>query len=759
MARDGTGAPTDVDDVNAPTWTTPAPSVLGGRYRVDALLGSGAMGTVYRVHDLELEETVALKMIKSQVDAASLELFRREVRLARRVTHRNVVRTFDIGEHEGAKFLTLEYVDGMSLRRALGQGRLDVDRGLAIAARVCMGLAAIHDASIVHRDLKPDNVLLGHGGEVKVADFGIAFAAGSVGREIGGGTPGYMSPEQVEGRPVDARSDLYALGVLLFELFAGQRPWAGPIAPSDLPPLTRAAPVPAALADIVARCLQRDPSRRPISVASVSSELNELASVAGPTSLAPRSQGWLDPKAITVGVVAWREEGDGALAAALASDLVRELAAFPSLSVRPLLVERKNADVRLDAQAEGVDVIVDGFVRNGGDEISLALRLVTAKDGLLLWGRATRSSPADVLVAISDAAGAIAASLASTSAPARAPVPRDPEAVALYLRAMDISSRSFSELSSESVELLDRALARVPDDPVFLAALAENWSRTFFTEMDGARARVCAERAVLLAPGYSEAYTALAAVLFLANDDVGAVRALVRVLTLTPAAVQARSMLGCVLVAAGRVDEGVAYLRSSYALEPRFDIARFTLARANELIGDTAAADALLVDPPPPSAARVDWMHWLQRARFALTRGDDAYTRALREKVAHPAFEVHPVLFTLRRVLARDGAPGELLFPLIQLSEAFAKRPRARQWMTQLTVEAAAFLGDLEAAEGTLDRAERAGAMVDWLWVERGRGPAALRGRPCFEAIRDRMARTKVATRAEVDVLVPAGSL
>ncbi len=759
MAHDDTGAPTDVDEVDSRTWTTPAPSVIGGRYRAEALLGSGAMGTVYRVRDLELDETVALKMLKSQMDLASHEFFRREVRLARRVTHRNVVRTFDIGEHAGARFVTLEYVDGMSLRRALGQGRIDVDRGLSIAARVCLGLAAIHDASIVHRDLKPDNVLLGYAGEVKVADFGVAFAAGSVGRELGGGTPGYMSPEQIEERPVDARSDLYALGVLLFELFAGRRPWTGMIAPADLPPLTAAAPVPAVLSDVVSRCLQRDPSRRPISVMSVANAIHELASLAEPASLAPRSHGWLDPRATSVGVVRWREDGDTSVAAALASDLVRELAAFRSLSVRPILIERTHADVRLDALAAGVDVVVDGSVRDSGDEISLALRLVTAKDGVLLWGRALRSAPADVLVTIAESATAIAAALETTSTPARASAPRDPEAVSLYLRAVDLSSRSFSELSSECITLIERALERSPDDPVFLAALGETWSRTFFSEIDGARVRSCVERAVQLAPGYSEAHTALAAVLFIQNDDVGTVRALLRALTLTPASVQARSMFGCVLAAVGRVDEGLEYLRSAYALEPRFDIARFTFARVNELIGQPAAADALLVDPPPPSAARVDWMHWLQRVRFAFTRRDDAYTQALREKIAPAAFEVHPVLFVMRRILAREGSPGELLAPLVQVSSALASRPRARQFMTQLTVEAATFLGDLDAAEESLDRAEREGAMVDWLWVERSQGLAPLRGRPRFESIRARVDRTRSATRAELDALAPVGGL
>jgi serine/threonine-protein kinase len=191
----------------APSMTPPdhGPALVAGRYEIQGLLGSGAMGTVYRARDRELDETVALKVLRKDLAAAQgmLERFRREVKLARRVTHRNVARTFDIGEHAGERFLTMEFIEGEMLgARVARLGRLDVGAACAIAADVCAGLSAAHAAGVLHRDLKPENVIVAKDGRSVITDFGIARALAEVeaARTGGGlvGTPAYMSPSKTD---------------------------------------------------------------------------------------------------------------------------------------------------------------------------------------------------------------------------------------------------------------------------------------------------------------------------------------------------------------------------------------------------------------------------------------------------------------------------------------------------------------------------------------------------------------------------------
>src|SRR5262249_37071176 len=191
--------------------------------------GVGGMGRVYRAIDRELGETVALKLLLKELvnSEAMVDRFRQEVRLARKVTHRNVARTFDIGEHGGEKFLTMELVGGESLSRVLARrGALPEVEALAVARQICDGIAAAHGVGIVHRDLKPDNVLVEEGGRIVITDFGIArsdrpdASSPTVGGAIG--TPAYMAPEQVEGSAsVDGRADVYAFGAMLFEMVTG----------------------------------------------------------------------------------------------------------------------------------------------------------------------------------------------------------------------------------------------------------------------------------------------------------------------------------------------------------------------------------------------------------------------------------------------------------------------------------------------------------------------------------------------------------
>jgi serine/threonine protein kinase len=255
--------------------------LLAGRYRIIALLGKGGMGEVYRADDLTLGQGVAMKFLPDEAasDEALLERFRNEVRMARRVSHPNVCRVYDVGDVDGQTFFTMEYVDGEDLASLLRRiGRLPSDKALEIARQLCAGLAAAHAKGVLHRDLKPANIMLDGRGQVVITDFGLAGVADDIrGNEIRSGTPAYMSPEQLAGKEVSPRSDIYALGLVLYEVFTGKRAFAEktagvlqgrdshtPSRPSsivkDLDPIVE---------KVILRCLEPEPAARPATALAV----------------------------------------------------------------------------------------------------------------------------------------------------------------------------------------------------------------------------------------------------------------------------------------------------------------------------------------------------------------------------------------------------------------------------------------------------------------------------------------------------------
>ncbi len=261
-------------------------TLLAGRYRIVSLLGKGGMGEVYRADDLTLDQPVALKFLPQGAlsNPNALARFRNEVRVARQVSHPNVCRVYDVGEIDGHVFLSMEYVDGEDLGSLLRRiGRLPVDKALEIARKLCAGLAAAHEKGVLHRDLKPSNVMLDSRGQVLLADFGLAGLADQIsGAEVRNGTPQYMAPEQLAGKEVTERSDIYSLGLVIYEIFTGKRPFEANTLEELIRAQSKATPVSLstlvrdldpAVERVVLRCLNPDPSRRPSSALAVAAGL------------------------------------------------------------------------------------------------------------------------------------------------------------------------------------------------------------------------------------------------------------------------------------------------------------------------------------------------------------------------------------------------------------------------------------------------------------------------------------------------------
>ena len=300
-----TGDETVVETATRPASASPAvagpsPGVLfAGRYDIRSTLGKGGMGVVYRAHDRQLDEEVALKVLRGDVlreDPGLLERFKQEIKLARRITHRNVLRTHDFGETGGTPYLSMEDLEGVTLKDLVrNKGALPLGVGLRVAKQACQGLEAAHHGGVVHRDIKPQNMLiLPETGELKIMDFGISrvsemkgAAAGLTSTGVVMGTPDYMPPEQAQGKTADFRSDIYALGVVLFEIFTGKLPFDGASAMEvvvahirEAPPRPRALnpSLPAELETLILRCLEKSPDRRYARVEDLLSDLNQISS-------------------------------------------------------------------------------------------------------------------------------------------------------------------------------------------------------------------------------------------------------------------------------------------------------------------------------------------------------------------------------------------------------------------------------------------------------------------------------------------------
>ncbi len=261
-------------------------TILAGRYQIVGLLGKGGMGEVYRANDLVLGQPVALKFLPEAMSGSPdmLARFHGEVRIARQVSHPNVCRVYDIAEADGLLFLSMEYVDGEDLGSLLRRiGRLPSDKATEFARKICAGLAAAHQNGILHRDLKPANIMIDSQGKVVLMDFGLAGLAGQLeGAEIRAGTPAYMAPEQLAGREVTVKSDIYALGLVLYEMFAGRKPFDGETLADVM--RQQAASAPASIATtvkdmdpaverVILRCLGPDPNNRPASALAVAAAL------------------------------------------------------------------------------------------------------------------------------------------------------------------------------------------------------------------------------------------------------------------------------------------------------------------------------------------------------------------------------------------------------------------------------------------------------------------------------------------------------
>lgn len=767
-------------------------ALIAGRYELMGLIGVGGMGSVYRALDRLLDERVALKMLRPELvaDPAMLDRFRAEVRLARRVTHRNVARTFDIGEHEGARFLTMELVDGESLATLVArEGPLTILRTVEIAGGICEGLAAAHAASVVHRDLKPDNVLIGHDGRIVLTDFGIARAyleSGAVRTQGIVGTPAYMAPEQVEGRDgIDGRADIYALGAVLFEMLTGQCPWRGETALAvavarlvSPPPNPRSlrADLPDALVRVIGGCLATRPDDRPASVEEVAAALGEmtLPAPAGSSPSAPVSVHTSVPPASvrhavertgdakTVAVLPFRNTGtadDEYLAEGLSDDLIDTLSMTPGLKVRPRSAVAgrgvSSSDPRDVGRELGVQVVVDGSLRRiSPDGLRINARVVSVADGFQLWARRFDCAAAEIL-AVGDQAATAIAEVLTVEAPRAGPLDSmtDPVAVDLFLRARHAMRHGWAGArTNDAPALFAQAYARAPNDPVIVSAYAHILMRESISEdrVDQiARAKVLAEKALTMAPDSVEVRFSLASIALASGNAIDAARHLTHVLGAAHGSAQVQGLTGLIMSEVGLAEEGLSRLLAAAALDSTLKSARWDAARISELRGEPEEANRILAEGPGDTDQGPIVGYWLLRARLLLWR-DDAHaaeeaTRELREA----RFPLRDVVLGMAAMVSSRSIPSELERSL-RRQQTGPRSPRRAAFTSQLGAEIWSFGGDPDQAFGALEQGITAG-LLDRVWLELCPALAGLRTDPRYASCHARIEARAAPVRAVFD--------
>jgi eukaryotic-like serine/threonine-protein kinase len=602
---------------------------IAGRYSLLGLLGAGGMGTVYRARDEELDELIALKMLLPEFvdEAGMLERFRREVKLARRVTHKNVARVFDIGEHGSSKYLTMEYIEGETLSARLSrQGAMPVVQVVDIALSICAGLSAAHAAGVVHRDLKPENVMIAKDGRVVVMDFGIARARvedasrTQVGAAIG--TPAYMSPEQVQGlEDIDSRADIYALGAMLYELLTGVQPWRGDsivaVAAARLmqpppDPCVKRPSLPVVYSELVKKCMARDREQRFASADEVAATLTHLLSTNDPaatgntphivrtgmssaiatsTAVVPSMPAPAPPPSTdkTVALLPFRNSGppaDDYLAEGLTDDLIDTLSMTSGLKVRPRGVVMRfkgvDQDPREIGKELGVQVVVEGSVRRAPAGLRITARVLSVADGFQLWAKRFDRPEKDLFVVNDEVATAIAEALTVDMTSPTRQAPTDPAAIELYLRARVEYRKFWAPGVRVAVELLEKALELAPNDSTILSGYASALARLAFYDGDYAqRAHVAAEKALAAAPHLPEAHLAMGHALMQLGDMANAVRSLRQCLQRAPSNAEAHWVMGMILMETGPLDDAERSLEAAQSLDPALPAVARMLARTS----------------------------------------------------------------------------------------------------------------------------------------------------------------------------------
>jgi len=577
-----------------------------GSYEIVASLGTGGMGEVYRARDARLGRDVALKVLPGAFagDAERLARFEREARTVAALNHPNIVTLFSVDADGPTRFLTMELVEGDGLDRLVTRGGLPVARVLELAIPLAEALVAAHTKGVIHRDLKPANVMVTSEGRVKVLDFGLAKPAAlpamsdstqalTVEAPLSGagvvlGTVPYMAPEQVRGEATDARTDVFALGAILYELAVGRRPFAGATFADVSSAILRDAPpslnslrhdLPRELDAIVRHCLEKAPRDRFQSAAELLAALRALERSVAPSGAGAAAAGEKPSIAVLPFSNMSADPENEYFSDGLSEELLNVLAKNPALKVTgrtsSFAFKGKNEDLRDIGQKLGVGALLEGSVRKAGNRVRITAQLVKASDGFHLWSETYDRVLDDIFAVQDDIARAVSSALHVTllGKPAAAGK-ANAEVYELILRAKHFARQLTGPSLTRAASLFDEAIARCPDDARGWAGRARVLvSQAFYGHAEVQSARVqaieAAERAIALDDTLVDGHLARGVTLCsLEYRWKEGMESLQRALELAPAEPEPLSTNGVYLAAFGRIEEGRALMRRALEIDP-----------------------------------------------------------------------------------------------------------------------------------------------------------------------------------------------
>ena len=613
-------------------------------YRITAKLGEGGMGTVYRATDTKLNRPVAVKVLSGNLaDAAARRRFQREAQMASSLNHPHILTVYDAGELEGRQYLVTEFVDGGTLKDWARTEKRTWRQVVELLVGVADGLAAAHAAGILHRDIKPSNILVAKNGYAKLADFGLAklaqIAEGDETRTLSEqhtrpgaviGTIAYMSPEQASGKTLDARSDIFSFGVVLYELLAGRRPFAGATDLEVLQTIIHVAPpplgeeIPPALRALVEKALEKVPAERYQSLREMVVDLRRLtrermeAPQPSPTSAPRRAFPWkwvaTAVLLLIVAAAVWRFwPGAGSrqirsiavlpldnfsrdpdqefFADGMTEQLITDLSKIGSLRVisRTSVMRYKGKRPPLPQIAKelNVDAVIEGSVMRAGDRVRITAQLLQAATDKHLWAESYDRDLRDILSLQSEVARNVAAQVRITLTPQEQVLLGnrrrvDPEVFQLYLKGRYFSNQLDEEPIRKGIEYFEQAIAK---DSSYAPAYAgeafayANLASVFAPPREVMpQAKAAAQKALQLDDTLSEAHTALAFVLMMFDWDwSGTERELKRAIQLNPSSADAHDFYGNYFTALGQFPEAIAESRRARELDPLSPRAYFDL--------------------------------------------------------------------------------------------------------------------------------------------------------------------------------------
>ncbi len=580
-----------------------------GPYEILSPLGAGGMGVVYRARDSRLGRDVAVKVLPEEFseNAERLRRFEREARAVAALSHQNILAIHDFGTNDGVAFAVVELLEGETLRERLAEGPLPVRKAIEIGGQIAGGLAAAHDKGIVHRDLKPENVFVTRDGHVKILDFGLArFGAATPGGEktltsVPGdgttpglvlGTVGYMAPEQVRGLPADQRSDIFALGCVLYEMLAGARAFGrasgaetmAAVLKDDPPELPVAARrIPPALDRIVRRCLEKRPEERFQSARDLAFALETVADSAA-SGATPAAEP--EPEAApSIAVLPFADMSPARdqeyFCEGIAEELIHALTKLPNLRVASrtasFMFKEGATDLASIAQQLKVSTILEGSVRKAGERLRVSVQLVKAADGVHLWSERYDRELADVFAIQDDITEKVIVALRlvlgerEKRALSRTQTSRV-EAYDLYLRGRKAFYMAGRRNQAESIRLFEQAVAIDPGYALAFAGIADAAGMLFMHHGSAPehleRAESASLKALDLAPHLAECHASRGFAASLSRRYEEAEREFRTALALDPGQFEAAYLFGRMRIAQGRMREAAELFERAVEIRP-----------------------------------------------------------------------------------------------------------------------------------------------------------------------------------------------